>query len=103
MNHLPSVCQVFVNRTVLGLMDASQVDAGRGHRQDGGRGGEEEEDGEGDEEGDPEDEEGPQEDDAQVDPGHHPRVKFPVRVLPLMTSSKISSFFLTNVAYYVCF
>ena len=59
-------------------MDASQVDAGRGHRQDGGRGGEEEEDGEGDEEGDPEDEEGPQEDDAQVDPGHHPRVKFPV-------------------------
>ena len=30
----------------------------------------------GDEEGDPEDEEGPQADDAQVDAGHHPRVKF---------------------------
>ena len=32
----------------------------------------------GDEEGDPEDEEGPQADDAQVDAGHHPRVKFQV-------------------------
>ena len=31
----------------------------------------------GDEEGDLEDEEGPQEDDAQDDAGHHPRVKSP--------------------------
>ena len=49
----------------------------------------------GDEEGDPEDEEGPQEDDAQVDPGHDPRVKFPVGGLPLMAGSfKQGTFFL---------